>query len=272
MALSKDTKATIIGVAIIAAIGILTISSIVYALVKISIREPAPQTITVHVDPQKIEDTSAQKHEPKVAVAPTAEKTKAVEKDPSLDHPTDWRAVPLEPKPEMVKTIVKNLDNNTQSLLFKAAVKRRWSHTALICLAKNIYYEAGVEPDEGKYAVGQVTINRVNDLRFAKTICGVVETRVEKDDGPVCAFTWYCQWHKRPHGVNWSRSLEIARDMLYNGNRLYPVRAALFYHATYIKKPWWADPDKEITQIGLHVFYSQDKNPEPKKPTKVAKR
>ena len=32
----------------------------------------------------------------------------------------------------------------------------------LLCMAKNIYYEAGMEPYEGKLAVAQVVNNRVN--------------------------------------------------------------------------------------------------------------
>ena len=33
----------------------------------------------------------------------------------------------------------------------------------LDCLARNIYYEAGLESEEGKVAVGLVTINRSQD-------------------------------------------------------------------------------------------------------------
>ncbi len=36
------------------------------------------------------------------------------------------------------------------------------------CLARNIFYESGGEPTEGKIAVGIVTINRAQDPRFGK--------------------------------------------------------------------------------------------------------
>ena len=47
----------------------------------------------------------------------------------------------------------------------------------LHCLSQNIYYEAGHESFEGKVAVAQVTMNRVEDGRFGKGVCGVVHQR-----------------------------------------------------------------------------------------------
>jgi spore germination cell wall hydrolase CwlJ-like protein len=44
----------------------------------------------------------------------------------------------------------------------------------LDCLTRNIYWEAGSEPFEGKVGVAQVTMNRLNDGRFADSVCGVV--------------------------------------------------------------------------------------------------
>ena len=42
------------------------------------------------------------------------------------------------------------------------------------CLAQNIYFEAGNQPFIGRYAVANVTLNRVNDLQFPNTVCEVV--------------------------------------------------------------------------------------------------
>ena len=44
----------------------------------------------------------------------------------------------------------------------------------LDCLTRNIYWEAASEPFEGKVAVAQVTLNRVESGRFASTVFGVV--------------------------------------------------------------------------------------------------
>ena len=95
------------------------------------------------------------------------------------------------------------------------------------CMAKNIFYEAGGEPTEGKIAVGVVTLNRAQDGRFGKTVCDVVKARtvvvrnkeikkievvqtgyfgtpkeVEKREVvarevPVCQFSWTCAGYAR---------------------------------------------------------------------------
>mgnify|MGYP003324414285 CR=1 FL=1 len=41
------------------------------------------------------------------------------------------------------------------------------------CLAQNIYFEAGNQPFIGRYAVANVTLNRVNDSQFPNTVCDV---------------------------------------------------------------------------------------------------
>jgi spore germination cell wall hydrolase CwlJ-like protein len=44
----------------------------------------------------------------------------------------------------------------------------------LTCLALNVYYEARGEPLAGKYAVAEVTMNRVASPRHPGTVCEVV--------------------------------------------------------------------------------------------------
>ena len=59
----------------------------------------------------------------------------------------------------------------------------------LLCLAKNIYYEAGLETRDGMIAVAQVTINRAGTGNFPGTVCGVVNQKtqvvVQQQDRPV---------------------------------------------------------------------------------------
>ena len=43
--------------------------------------------------------------------------------------------------------------------------------TALMCMAANIYHEAGNQSMIGQMAVGQVVLNRVEDTRFPDTVC-----------------------------------------------------------------------------------------------------
>ena len=63
----------------------------------------------------------------------------------------------------------------------------------LDCLTKNIYYEAGTEPFEGKVAVAQVTINRTQSGKFPKDICAVVYERNLVYNNLICQFSWYCE-------------------------------------------------------------------------------
>ena len=67
----------------------------------------------------------------------------------------------------------------------------------LDCLTRNIYWEAATEPFEGKVAVAQVTINRVETGRFAPDICGVVYQKNIVYDKVICQFSWVLRWIKQ---------------------------------------------------------------------------
>ena len=47
----------------------------------------------------------------------------------------------------------------------------KYSDADVSCLAKNIYFEAGVESTAGKLAVANVTINRAINANYPNTIC-----------------------------------------------------------------------------------------------------
>ena len=44
--------------------------------------------------------------------------------------------------------------------------------TEVRCLAKTIYFEAGIESGKGKFAVALATLNRVRHKNFPNTVCG----------------------------------------------------------------------------------------------------
>lgn len=119
----------------------------------------------------------------------------------------------------------------------------------LFCMAKNIYHEAGSEPTLGKYAVAQVTINRIKSPKYKDTVCSVVFEPYQ--------FSW-ANYHGRrwttPRGESWQEAKRIARDVLENGKRIKGMDDALFYHATYVR-PYWASRKDRLTRIGLHIFY-----------------
>jgi spore germination cell wall hydrolase CwlJ-like protein len=127
----------------------------------------------------------------------------------------------------------------------------------LECLANNIYWEAASEPFEGKVAVAQVTMNRVESGRFADSVCGVVYQKNVIYEKVVCQFTWYCEGtHKvKPvHPPLWRESQEVAKKVLLEGFRLPSLKDALYYHATYVN-PGWGKP--VLQKIGQHIFYGE---------------
>jgi spore germination cell wall hydrolase CwlJ-like protein len=127
----------------------------------------------------------------------------------------------------------------------------------LDCLAINIYREAGYEPFEGKVAVAQVTLNRVENGRFGKDVCGVVYQKNVVMERVVCQFSWYCDSTHRNRPVNkeaYNESYEVAKKVLLEGFRLSVLKDALFYHATYVNPRWNLE---KIGTIGQHIFYKQ---------------
>ena len=118
------------------------------------------------------------------------------------------------------------------------------------CLARNIYYEAGVEDVEGKLAVAQVTINRWRSKEWGKTVCQAVYYPNQ--------FSWTSDRSKRwvrPHGPLWNESVKVARQFSQQGLRVKGVEDSHHYHADYIKTPKWALSMAVAEQIGQHVFY-----------------
>jgi N-acetylmuramoyl-L-alanine amidase len=142
------------------------------------------------------------------------------------------------------------------SLVLDTTQELRAERRELLCLAKNIYFEARGEPTAGQYAVAEVTMNRLYSGRYADTLCGVVH---QKNWDPirkryVAAFSWTELEWPAPGGEEWRRALTIA-EAVYN-RRESPVLddRAMFYHATYIM-PDWARGKRQVARIGGHVFY-----------------
>ena len=144
---------------------------------------------------------------------------------------------------------------NAQGLDNPDVITAKERERQLDCLAINIYREAGYEPFEGKVAVAQVTMNRVEDHQFPDDVCSVV---YQKSAGTrvVCQFSWYCDstHRNRPLGKGYEESYEVAKRVLLEGFRLPSLEDALFYHADYVSPGWKLD---RITQIGAHIFYKQ---------------
>jgi spore germination cell wall hydrolase CwlJ-like protein len=126
---------------------------------------------------------------------------------------------------------------------------------SLDCLAINVYREAGHEPFEGKVAVAQVTLNRVNSNKFPRDVCAVVYQKTRFTERVICQFSWYCDSKHRNRPVNdeaYEESYRVAKMVFLEDFRLESIRNALYYHADYVNPNWKL---KRIAKIGTHIFY-----------------
>lgn len=125
--------------------------------------------------------------------------------------------------------------------------------TALKCLAQAIYYEAAVEPIEGRRAVAQVVLNRVRSPLYPDSVCGVVYEGSERSTG--CQFSFTCDGSllRAPMNGPWREAEEVARQALA-GRIEARVGTATNYHADYVL-PKWAFTLSKIDKIGRHIFY-----------------
>jgi spore germination cell wall hydrolase CwlJ-like protein len=126
---------------------------------------------------------------------------------------------------------------------------------SLDCLAINIYREAGHEPFEGKVAVAQVTMNRVNSNKFPREVCAVVYQKSRFTERVICQFSWYCDSKHRNRPVDeeaYEESYKVAKMVFLEDFRLESLDHALYYHADYVNPNWKL---KRITKIGTHIFY-----------------
>jgi spore germination cell wall hydrolase CwlJ-like protein len=129
----------------------------------------------------------------------------------------------------------------------------------LDCLTRNIYYEAATEPFEGKVAVAQVTMNRVEDGRFGHGVCDVVYKKNVIMERVVCQFSWTCDGVSRVkpiYAAHYKESEEVAKKVLLENFRLPGMKEAMYYHADYVN-PRWGKP--QVAKIGRHIFYREHK-------------
>lgn len=143
---------------------------------------------------------------------------------------------------------------------FAFALRAMYAHRDdrrnLLCLARNVYFEARGEPPAGQYAVAEVTMNRKASGRYPDTVCGVV---YQKNWDPlrkryVGAFSWTeFDTLPAPAGEQWLQAWEVA-EAVYYGHEPPVLDGAMYFHAVYIK-PDWAKRKKPLARIGGHIFY-----------------
>ena len=133
----------------------------------------------------------------------------------------------------------------------------------VVCMAKNIYFEAGNQPLAGKVAVAQVVLNRTEHSSYPSDVCGVVyqaqwRTNWKGEEVPVrnmCQFSWFCDGKSdEPLDTDtFYESYKVAQDVMMG---MYPdiTEGATHYHNLYVY-PYWADTLNETVQITDHIFY-----------------
>jgi len=132
----------------------------------------------------------------------------------------------------------------------------------LNCLAQNIYWESRNQPENGRLAVAQVTLNRVDDPRFPDTICGVVKQTKYYPSGRIdlhsCQFSWYCDGKSDvPFGNEqraWNDALALATSVLFERPE-DNTGGALWYHNTKVE-PNWSKTFYKVVKIKDHIFYT----------------
>jgi len=137
------------------------------------------------------------------------------------------------------------------------------------CLALNIYHEARNQPVVGQVAVGQVTLNRVNDSRFPDNICEVVMQGPHKKSWkdktkmiPVrnlCQFSWYCDGKSDTiRDIKTYRKIYRLAIILIAEWSIDITDGATHYHADYVT-PEWAKTKTRTAKIEDHIFYRWEK-------------
>lgn len=122
----------------------------------------------------------------------------------------------------------------------------------ILCLTKNIYFEARSEKKIGKTAVALVTVNRLKRNSKYTSICQVVyQKKYHK-----CQFSWACDNNKK---INDEYSFAICRNIAKNVLMNYGIMPDVTNGATHFHKKnirlKWSKSFKKTVIIGKHVFY-----------------
>lgn len=122
---------------------------------------------------------------------------------------------------------------------------------ALVCMARNLYYESRGQSRSGQIAVGHVVLNRVKHRHYPNSVCRVVKQGGLK--GP-CQFSWYCDRHSnQPKNLKiYSKMLDLSLKVL-SGETKDPTNGANMFHNTSVR-PTWARVAAPRGRIG-HIFY-----------------
>lgn len=113
------------------------------------------------------------------------------------------------------------------------------------CLAETLYVEARGESLEGKIAVANVIINRVDHPDFPDSICTVVHSKGEF--APPSKI--------KAEKQTWKQIYTLSEFIVrYHRVIVDPTNGALFFH-TRDSRPYWAKKSNILAKIDNHIFY-----------------
>ena len=124
----------------------------------------------------------------------------------------------------------------------KQSQAQKLSKSQIECLSKAAYFESKGESDAGMLAVIHTTLNRVKDVRFPKTICGVVYQPSQ--------FSWTKHNPKIKDKEQYERAKRLAQEVV-DGKHKDNTRNALYFNSLH------QQPRGTVctTRIGGHSFY-----------------
>lgn len=143
---------------------------------------------------------------------------------------------------------IPNKSKDDHYRLIKTRKKIHLNKKEFECLARNVYYEAGVEPYIGKISIAHVTYNRLVNGKWGDTFCKVIHNKDQ--------FSWTSMKKEEPSGENWEESKD-AVTAFSKGVRVSHLEKVDHYHATYINPPKWANKMHQKVKIGNHIFYAE---------------
>jgi len=133
----------------------------------------------------------------------------------------------------------------------------------VICIAKNIYFEAANQSFAGKVAVAHVAINRQHSELFPNNVCDVIyqsKTKInwKGNEVPIknqCQFSWYCDGKPDvpKDSDTWLTSVWIA-NLVLTGKYPDITEGSLWYHADFVE-PYWSKQLEHVVTIDNHLFY-----------------
>lgn len=131
-------------------------------------------------------------------------------------------------------------------------VAGRYTRAEMRCLARAVYYEAGIEPIEGQVAVAEVIIARSKDRRWKGDLCHTIRMPSQ------FSFVKGGRTVPIPDAGVAQRMMDLVRDVVA-GRLTSRAKGALYYHADYAS-PSWRHALTQKIRIKTHIFYTDARN------------